>query len=92
MLFLDDSIALDDLLLTLLQLLLHLLDLRLIDGVCINELRTLFLQRCNQALRLLNQRLLVLHLALERLNEDHLLRDGLLLRVLCLIERLIPLS
>ena len=76
----------------LLQFFLHLGDLALVDYIRIGQLSTLLLQRGDQALCLLNQRLFVFDFALERLDQHHLLRDRLLLRILRLIKCLITLS
>ena len=91
LLLLDDRVAFDDLLSALLKLLLHLLDLVFVDSIGVGKLRALLLQRCNERLSLLNQRLLVFYFPLQRLDEDHLLRDGLLLGVFGLIQGLVAL-
>lgn len=92
LLLLDDRVAFDDFLLALLEFLFHLRDLALVDSIRVGELGALILERRHQTLRLLNQLLLVFDLALERLDEDHLFGQRLLLSVLLLIKRLIALS
>ena len=64
MLLLDNAVALDDLLLALFQLFLHLLDLSLVDAVGVGQLGTLILQRGDERLTLLNELLFVLEFAL----------------------------
>ena len=92
LLLLYDRVAFHDLLLRLLELLLHLADLALVDCICVRELIGLLLERLDQSLRLLQQLFFVLNFALGRLNENHLLSDRLLLRILRLVQRLVALS
>ena len=92
LLLLYDRVAFHDLLLRLLELLLHLADLALVDCICVCKLIGLLLQRLDQSLRLLQQLFFVLNFALGRLNENHLLSDRLLLRILRLVQRLVALS
>ena len=75
LLLLDDSVPFDDLLLALFQLLLHLLDLRLVHAVGVCQLGALFLQGGGKSLGLLVELLLVLELSLQALNQHHLLSD-----------------
>jgi hypothetical protein len=82
----DDAIALDELLLSLLKLLLHLLDLRFVNRVGVSQLGRLFFQRRNHSLGLFNDLLLVLDLPRKRLVKHHLLGDGPLLREFGCIE------
>ena len=92
LLLLYDRVALHNLLLRLLELLLHLADLALVDCICVRELIGLLLQRLDQSLRLLQQLFFVLDFALGRLDQNHLLSDRLLLRILRLVQRLVALS
>ena len=92
LLLLYDRVALHNLLLRLLELLLHLADLALVDCICVCELIGLLLERLDQSLRLLQQLFFVLDFALGRLNQNHLLGDRLLLRILRLVQRLVALS
>ena len=92
LLLLYDRVALHNLLLRLLELLLHLADLALVDCICVRELIGLLLQRLDQSLRLLQQLFFVLDFALGRLDQNHLLGDRLLLRILRLVQRLVALS
>ena len=92
LLLLYDRVAFHNLLLRLLELLLHLADLALVDCICVRELIGLLLERLDQSLRLLQQLFFVLDFALGRLNQNHLLGDRLLLRILRLVQRLVALS
>ena len=64
MLLLDNAVALDDLLLALFQLFLHLLDLSLVDAVGVGQLGALILEGGDERLTLLNELLFVLEFAL----------------------------
>ena len=68
LLLLYDRVAFDNLLLRLLELLLHLADLALVDCICVRELIGLLLQRLDQSLRLLQQLFFVLYFTLCRLD------------------------
>ena len=88
----DDSVAFDDLLLALLQLVLHLLDLSLKHIVRLCQLGRLLLQRCNEHLRLLNDLFFVFNLPLECLIQQHLLSDRLLLSIFGRVQKLVARS
>ena len=92
LLLLYDRVAFDNLLLRLLELLLHLADLALVDCICVRELIGLLLQRLDQSLRLLQQLFFVFDFSLGRLNQNHLLGDRLFLRILRLVKHLVALS
>ena len=92
LLLLYDRVAFDNLLLRLLELLLHLADLAFVDCICVRELIGLLLQRLDQSLRLLQQLFFVFDFALGRLDQNHLLGDRLFLRILRLVKHLVALS
>ena len=92
LLLLYDRVAFDNLLLRLLELLLHLADLALVDCICVRELIGLLLQRLDQSLRLLQQLFFVFYFSLGRLDQNHLLSDRLFLRILRLVQHLVALS
>ena len=64
LLLLDDRVALNDLKFAFFELLLHLLNLALVHGISVDELRALILKRTYQTLRFLNEGLFVFDLTL----------------------------
>ena len=85
LLFLDNRVALHDLLLAVLELFFHLLNLAFVDSGCISQLGGLLLKGRDQTLRLLNESLFVFDFALQGLDQHHLLRNGLFLSELGLV-------